>query len=403
MDGSSSQAGVQVSFESLAWAEVDLDAVAWNVHVIRNQLARGVRLLAAVKSNGYGHGAAEIARTCVRHGVQALGVARLQEGITLREAGIVAPVLILGPTPEDGVEELLRYGLTPTVTGIDDARRMNARIPEGGNQPVHVKLDTGMGRLGCLAQPGLDGVLPHPEAQRIAQEIAAIAALPRLSLQGVFTHFACADGVDAAPTQGQFRAFQAVLGALHEAGVHHPVRHAANSPGIFYHPETHLDMVRAGIAIYGYGAPQEAGLRPVMTLKTRIVQLRRVPANTSVSYGMTYRTTAPTTLATIALGYGDGYSRAHSSRGQMLVRGCLAPVVGRVCMDLTMLDVSHIPDVAEGDEVVAFGRQGNAERSADALAESIGTISHEVLTTLTPRVRRVYKSETNTLATEKAL
>lgn len=384
------------------WAEVDLGAVAWNTCVIRRRLQPDAQLLVAVKSNGYGHGAVEVARTCLRHGATALGVARLEEGIALREEGLAAPVLIFGPTPVDGVDELLRHGLTPTVTDVDDAARLAGRVAKGQRLPVHLKIDTGMGRLGSWAQPGPEGAIDPQRAWSVAREAAAIAALPGLHLQGVFTHFSCADHSEGEPTQAQYRAFVAVLDALSQLGVRPPVRHAANSAAIFRHPETHLDQARAGIAVYGYGVPREAGLRVAMTLKTRIVQLRRVPVGTTVSYGMTHRTKAPAILATVALGYGDGYAWAHSSQGRMLVRGYSAPVVGRVCMDLTMLDVSHVPGVAEGDEVVAFGRQGNAELPADVVGGAIGTIPHEVLTSLTARVRRVYTNETGAAANERA-
>jgi len=371
-------------------AEVDLDAVAWNVGVIRRRLLPGVRLLAVVKANAYGHGAVEVARTCLRFGAESLGVARLEEGIALRDAGIRAPVLIFGPVPPDGARDLQRHRLAATISGAAAATLLDARLAGRCRLPVHLKVDTGMGRLGCIAQPGTDGNVPSERARSVAAEAAAIAALPRLRLQGVYTHLACADEPDPTPTEAQLRAFEDVLREMSCLNVRPPWRHAANSAAIFGHPETHLNMVRAGLAIYGYGGPREAGLRPAMTLKTHVVQLRRLPAGATVGYGMAYRTSAPSTIATVALGYGDGYCRRHADGGQMLVRGRRAPIVGRVCMDLTMLDVSHLPDVAEGDDVVAFGCQGSANLPADEVARSIDTIPYEVTASLTSRVRRVY-------------
>lgn len=363
------------------WAEIDHGAIAWNVATLRRRLQPEARLLVAVKSNAYGHGAVEVARTVLQHGAFALGVARLEEGIALREAGIGAPILVFGPTPADCAEELLHHQLTATVIDGDGARGLAAALPAGRRLAVHLKVDTGMGRLGCCAQdPG--------QAQAVAVEAAGIAALPTLRLQGVFTHFACADAPETGATVAQFATFQAVLAAMAQRGVQPTLRHAANSAAILNHPETHLDLVRAGIAVYGLAAPPGHGLRPAMTLKARIMQLKEVPAGTTVSYGMTHRTSEPTRIATLCLGYGDGFDRAHSGIARMLVRGRPAPVVGRVCMDLTMLDVGRIPGVAVGDEVTVFGGQ---EVTADSAAAAIGTIPYEVVTALTARVRRVHQ------------
>ena len=368
------------------WAEVDLDAIAWNVGVIRRRRRVGVRLLVAVKANGYGHGAAAVARVCLRYGAEALGVARLEEGIALREAGIAAPILIFGLVPASAASDLQHHALTATVACADAATRLDARAKGGARIPVHLKLDTGMGRLGGVAQPLVDGRLPSEQARCLALEAARIAAMPHLLLQGVYTHFPCADESDHVPTETQHQAFMDVLREMASIGVRPLLRHAANSAAIFLHPKTHLDMVRAGIAVYGCGSPGEARLRPAMTLKTRVMQVRRLPAGATIGYGMTYRTTAPSTIATVGIGYGDGYDRRNGNLGRMLVRGKAAPIVGRVCMDLTLLDVTCIPGVSEGDETVVFGRQGRAVLSADSVAETLGTIPYEVTTSLTARV-----------------
>lgn len=369
---------------SSPWAEIDHGAIAWNVATLRRRLAPGARLLVAVKSGGYGHGCAEVARTALRHGAFALGVARLEEGIELREAGIGAPILVFGATPADGAGELLRHQLTATVSGATHARSLAAALPGDARLPVHLKLDSGMGRLGLPLHDA-------PAVESAADEAAAIAALPRLRLQGAFTHFASSDDAAGDFTALQHERFRSALAAMARHGVRPALRHAANSAAILAHPDTHYDLVRAGIAVYGLAVPRAHGLRPAMTLKTRIVQLQAVPAGATIGYGSTHRTAAPTVIATVAIGYGDGYSRAHSGRGRMLVHGRSVPLVGRVCMDLCMLDVGAIPGVALGDEVVVFGRQDGAEIGADDIAASIGSIPYETVTALTPRVQRIHR------------
>jgi len=369
---------------SSPWAEIDHGAIAWNVARLRRQLAPGARLLVAVKSGGYGHGGIEVARTALRHGAFALGVARLEEGVELREAGIGAPILVFGATPADGAEELLRHQLTATVVSAEHARGLAAALPGNARLPVHLKLDSGMGRLGLP-------VHDDAGAESAASAAAQIAGEPRLRLQGAFTHFASSDDAVGDFTTLQHERFLAALAAMARRGVRPALRHAANSAAILAHPATHLDLVRAGIAVYGLAAPRLHGLRPAMTLKTRIVQLQAVPAGATIGYGSTHRTAAPTVIATVAIGYADGYDRAHSGRGRMLVHGRSVPVVGRVCMDLTMLDVGGIDGVAVGDEVVVFGHQDAAELRADDVAASVGSIPYETVTALTPRVRRVHR------------
>lgn len=373
------------------WIEVDLDAVASNVGVLLRHLRPGSRLMGVVKANAYGHGATEVARTLVAQGAQSLGVARFEEGVSLREAGIAAPVLVFGPTPPDCVAELLRLSLTPTVGGLDEARALGNAVPNGYRLGMHLKVDTGMGRLGCLAQPDAGGQVARAQAQAVAHEAACIAGLPGVALRGVYTHFACADAAERTPTTAQFGAFAAVLDEMAALGLRPFPRHAANSAAILRHPETHLDLARAGIAIYGYGGSPESGLRPALSLKTRIVHLKSVPAGTTIGYGMDHRAPVPTTIATVALGYGDGYDRRHSGVGRMLVRGVSVPIVGRVCMDLTLLDVGGVPGAAVGDEVVALGRQGSEDLRADTVGSKIGTIPYEVVSSLTPRVRREHR------------
>jgi alanine racemase len=382
--------------DQLAWAEIDLSAVAHNVRELRRITQSNARLLVAVKANAYGHGAVEVARTALDNGADALGVARLQEGIELREAGLTAPILIFGYTPPNQAMALDQYDLKQTVFTRPTAEAMSAvAAAHGVKIKVHLKVDTGMGRLGMLPDsrryvaPGL------PAEHSALADVLAINDLAGLALEGVMTHFATADSRDKTYAQEQFACFQDFLADLDQASISIPVKHAANSGAIIDMPETHLDMVRAGISLYGLYPSDEVdtdrlALKPAMTLKTRIVHLKRVPAGFNISYGCTYTTSAPTTIATVALGYADGYNRLLSSQGHMLVRGCKVPIVGRVCMDLTMLDVGSVPQVALEDEVVAFGRQATEEITVDEIAGLLKTINYEVVSTITKRVPRIF-------------
>lgn len=375
--------------KELTWAEIDLGAIDHNVRELRRLTRPSARLLVAVKANAYGHGAVAVARQALASGADALGVARLQEGIELRAAGLAAPILIFGYTPPAVADRLLAFDLTQTVSSLEGARALSAAaLAAGGRVRAHIKVDSGMGRLGLLLGD-------EASCATAVAEIQAIAALPGLQAEGLFTHFAASDSRDKASARAQFEVFRRLLDALGAAGKAFDMRHAANSGAIIEMPETHLDMVRAGIALYGLWPSEEvdrrrAALRPAMTLKTRIIHLKRVPAGFKVSYGGTYTTPAPTTIATVAIGYADGFSRQFSSNGRMLLRGRAVPIVGRVCMDLTMLDVGGVPEAALEDEVVVFGRQGDAAVTADELAARRGTINYEITSAITARVPRYY-------------
>jgi len=380
----------------LIWAEIDLTAIAANVSELRRITRPGARLLVAVKANAYGHGLVEVARRAIESGADALGVARLHEALALRKADITAPILILGYTPPDSVTTLIRYDFTQTVYAVETARAYAERVVRtGGRLKVHLKVDSGMGRLGLLpdahryAPPGMN------ITGTAVKDTLEIAGLQGLELEGVFTHFASADSADKTYAEQQFTVYLDFLDRLQRAGFEIPVRHAANSGAIIDMPHTHLDMVRAGISLYGLYPSDEVDqskitIVPAMSLKARIIHLKAVPAGFSVSYGMTHTTEKPTTIATIPVGYADGYNRRLSNRGCMLVNGIRAPIVGRVCMDLTMLDVGHLPDVKLEDEVVIIGRQGAGSVTADEIAGLLGTINYEVTSAITARVPRVY-------------
>lgn len=373
---------------SLARAEIDLAAIAHNLRELRRAIQTEARVMAVVKANGYGHGAVPVARAALDAGADALAVARLPEGVALRAAGISAPILVLGPVPPSAATDLAAADLTGTVTSLEGSQALAQEARKAGIRlPVHVKVDTGMGRLGLLCSPRPDGV------RAAARAVAEIDRLSNLQMEGVFTHFAAADAADLTFARRQLDRFHTFLEAMTAEGVAVPFRHAANSGAVLTLPEAHFDLVRPGISLYGFYPSNEVArdrvdLRPAMTLKTRLLHLKRVPADFPVSYGMTYRTPAPTTLATVAVGYADGLDRLLSSRGRMTIRGQSAPIVGRVCMDLTILDVGNIPDAAVGDTVTVFGGDGP---SVDEIATLTGTIHYEVVSTVTARVTRVYR------------
>lgn len=378
--------------QPLVWAEVDLSAISQNTRELRRITRPGSRLMAVVKADAYGHGAVKVSQTALAAGASDLGVARLGEAIALREAGITAPILIFSYTAPEDAESLIRYDLAQTVFDLETASAFSGKAQALG-KPVrlHLKIDTGMGRLGILPDSGAE-MSVSPAAVDAAR---SIAALPGLIFEGLSTHFAAADSADKHFTNRQFARFTAFIEHLAAAGIDIPVKHAANSAATIDHPKTHLDMVRAGIAVYGLKPSSEVNLAklritPAMTLKSRIIQLKCVGRGFPVSYGMTWSTDHPTAIATIPVGYADGLNRRLSNNGEMLVRGRRAPIRGRVCMDHTMIDVGEIADTRAGDEVVIFGRQDVAEISAEEVAGRLGTINYEVTSALTARVARVF-------------
>ena len=382
--------------DPLVWAEVDLNAIASNVRELRRVTNMNARLMVAVKANAYGHGAVTVSRHALANGADALGVARLAEGVSLREAGISAPILVFGYTDADSAEELMRWDLTQTVYDLGNAMALSEKGHQAGTKiKVHLKLDTGMGRLGMLLNRGLGSPEGIPADEDTVKDITAMERLPGLEMEGIMTHFASSDSADKTYAERQFQIFMDFIQRLRRAGVEFAVRHAANSGAIIDLPQTHLDMVRAGISLYGLNPSDEVDLNaihliPAMSLKAKIVHLKTVPAGYHISYGMTHTTKRQTCIATVPIGYADGYSRLLSNQGQMLVHGRRAPIVGRVCMDLTMLDVGRIDGVALEDEVVAFGRQADAELSADELAATLDTINYEIVSSITARVPRIY-------------
>ncbi len=373
-------------------AEVDLSAIGRNVRALKSLTAPGTRFCAVVKADGYGHGAAQAAAAALAAGADHLAVAILDEALELRAAGLSAPILILGHTPPAQSHLVAENGLTQTVYRLSQAEALaGAAEALGRRVKVHLKVDTGMGRLGVT--PG--------EAPDFAR---AAARLPGLELEGIYTHFAQADSRDKASALKQLDAFRGALDDVRARGPAIPVRHAANSAALLDLPETHLDMVRAGISLYGLWPSSETTrpveLTPAMRFKTKIAMLKHVPAGTPLSYGCTYRTPKAADIATLPVGYADGWSRRlgtledlpvpKPSGARVVIAGRRAPVVGRVCMDQCLVDVTGLPNLSEGDDVLLFG---GPELPVEEVAARLGTINYEIVCLVGRRVPRVYAPE----------
>lgn len=367
-----------------AWAEIDLKAIAHNVQEFKRIIKPNSLLCAVVKANAYGHGAVEISQVALDNGANYLAVATVAEAIQLRTAGFNVPILILGYTPPEMATHVVRYNITQTITDFSMAKSLSdAAAASAQKVKVHIKVDSGMSRIGFY---------PGPES---VQVIKQIAKLPNLEIEGAFTHFAVSDIVDKTFTLAQFSIFTNFLDSLQSAGIDIKIRHAANSAAIIDLPETHLDMVRLGISLYGLYPSDEVhkeniSLQPAMTLKAKVVQVKKIPPGISVSYGRTWQADKEAVVATLPLGYADGYTRLLSNKGEILVHGQRANIIGRICMDQCMADVSHIPDVQTGDEVVLFGAQIGAVIPVEEVAAKIGTINYEVVCMVSPRIPRIY-------------
>jgi len=379
--------------EPLIWAEIDLEAIANNVRELRRLTHADARFMAVVKANAYGHGTEAVARSALENGADCLGVARIGEAIALRESGFEVPILIFGRTPPSLASQLAAHSLTATLFDLPSAKAYSESAQSRGETiRVHLKVDTGMGRLGILP----DSRRPTDWQFSAVQEVLEISQLPGLDIEGIYTHFASSDSKDKSYAQYQLDEFNAFLAELDRAGIKISVRHAANSAAIIELPEAHFDMVRAGISLYGLPPSSEVDLSnvrliPAMTLKAQIVHVKSVDSGFKVSYGSTWEAANPTVIASVPVGYADGYRRELSNRGKMIVRGHKAPIAGRVCMDQTMLDVGHIPGVQVGDEVVIIGQQENTTISADDIAAELGTINNEVVSSIMARVPRIHK------------
>jgi len=377
-----------------SWVEVDLDNFISNLSEIKRLIGPQVDFMQTVKADAYGHGAIEISNAALKNGARMLGVANADEGVQLRISGIDAPVVILGPSTAAEIDEIIKYNLTPSVSDIFFARQLQKELEKAGRKlPVHIEIDTGMGRGGTI----------HSEALNLILEIAK---LPNITMEGIFSHFATSENI-IPDNDRQWQLFSGLLEELKRLNINIPIRHISNSGAILNYPGFKMDMVRPGIMTYGiYPAPEnevKAKLAPVMSFKTTIVLLKDFPKSYGIGYGSTYITKKETRIATIPVGYGDGYPFILGNLGEALIRGRRAPLVGRVSMDMCTIDVTHISDCVVGDEVVLLGKQGQEYISASDIADKAKTISYEVLCALGKRAPRVFLQKGETGAVEPRL
>jgi alanine racemase len=342
-------------------------------------------MMAVVKANAYGHGALQIASHAVKAGAGWLGVAIPEEGMELRNNGISAPVLVLGGADREQCRISVIYNLTQAVPSLETAHLLNGCAAEYGRKArVHVKLDTGMGRIGFHRIEELEALVKE------------LHSMKNIVLDGAFTHFAAADETDPAYTEEQIKRLDKMLNIIRESGIHLKWIHASNTAGVFQFPRANYNMVRCGIGLYGYYPSHDVmknatvSLLPVMQWETEVVHIKDVDANSCISYGRTYSASTSRRVATLPVGYADGYNRLLSNRGSVLIHGKRAPVIGRVCMDQIMIDVTNIPEANIGSKVVLLGEQGKEKITADELADLCGTISYEILTSISERVPRIY-------------
>lgn len=368
-----------------AWAEVNLDNIAHNVREIRRITSKKAEIMGVVKADAYGHGVMEVARTLLNNGITRLAVSMLDEAIQLRKSGFDVPILILNYTDPRRAEEIILNDVTQTVFSHDLATALSeAAVRLKKNIKIHIKVDTGMSRVGFL--PGYNAV----------KNIVQISKLPGIIIEGLFTHFASADEKDKSYTYMQFEKFMSICSELNRIGLYIPVKHVANSAAIIEYPEMHMDMVRPGIITYGMYPSEDVDksridLRPAMTLKANVILVKDIEKNTSISYGRIFTTNRESKIATLPIGYADGYTRLLNNKAKVLVNGEFAPVVGKICMDQCMLDVTDLmSEVHVGDEVVLFGKQGDKEITIEEIASSIGTINYELVCIIGKRIPRVY-------------
>ena len=354
------------------WVEINLDAIVNNVKNIKKLIGEKKELMAVVKGNAYGHDILEVSSVVLNNGATRLAVARLEEGIFLRKAGITVPILILGLTLKKQAELLVSYDITPTVCEYEMIEKLSeSAFKEGKIVKVHLKVDTGMGRI---------GICPN----HVLNFIKKLKVLKNVQIEGIFTHFSVADEKDKTYTEKQFRKFMEVLIVLEKEGIKIPVKHVGNSATLLDLPYMWLDLVRPGISMYGLYPSTEVQknvkLIPAHSFKTRIVFLKELFAGESIGYGRTYTTKKKrTVVASLPVGYADGYNRLLSNQGEVLVRGKRFPIIGRVCMDQCMIDITNLPQVEIGDEVVLWGRQGQEEITVEEIADKIGTINYEIV------------------------
>jgi len=360
------------------YAEINLDSIKHNIREIKNYIAKETKFMAVVKANAYGHGSVAVSRAAMEAGADYLAVANVREALELREAGTLLPILVLTESPTSVMDEIVEHRLTQTVYSYSEAKALSDEaLKRKKKVPIHIKIDTGMGRVGV--QPS--------EAFALYNKISS---LPNLSIEGIFTHFAKAEDHADGYTAEQFEKFKSIISRMDKIAL----KHAANSAATLFHPQTHLDMVRIGLMMYGLyplgGAHRSLSLRPALSLKTRVAYLKRVSQGVPLSYGGTYETGKETTIVTLPVGYADGYSRKLSNKASVLIKGKRYPVVGQISMDMMLVNV-HDDKIETGDEAVLIGTQGLETISAEEIARLDDTISYEVICSIGKRVPRIYK------------
>lgn len=379
-----------MGYTNRAWAEISLDAIYNNIKAIRDYVTPSAKVLGVVKADAYGHGFLHVAKTLLCGGADMLAVACLDEAVQLRKCNFDCPILILGNSYIKEAENIVMYDVMAACFEYTLAKAISdAAVRLNKTADIHIKIDTGMGRVGYRYTDDVK------ECQKSIAEIIKIAALPNLRINGIFTHFAVADEDDDQYTYLQFKRFCEICDKLKENGIEIPIRHCANSAALVRFPEMHLDMVRPGIILYGIRPSDfvdcdRLGLKPAMTLKAHISNVKKIEKGSSVSYGRKYVADEEKKIATVPIGYADGYSRLLSNKAQVLVSGILCNVVGNICMDQCMIDVTNVNNIAIGDEVILFGTGDSEELPVESLADKMGTISYEILCMVSKRVPRIY-------------
>ncbi len=376
-------------------AEIDLDAVAYNIKNIRKKVKKETMIMGVVKADAYGHGAVEVSKVLLYNGADWLGVAMIDEAVQLRKNNIMVPILILGYTPEAEIEDVVRYDIIQTVFSYEMAKMVSdAAVKLGKTAKIHIKVDTGMGRIGFI-----------PE-ENIGDEVLKISKLPNIEINGIFTHFSTSDEKDKTFTKLQYDRFKYAIDEIEKKGIKLAVKHCANSAAIMDFDDLGFNMVRAGIILYGMYPSDEVikenlSLKPVMSIKTHISYVKKVSKNIPVSYGRTYYTDKESVIATVPVGYADGYIRKMQNGGRVIVNGHYANIVGRVCMDQFMIDITDVPDVSSGDEVILMGSDGKLSITAEEIAHVLDTINYEVVCMIGKRVPREYIKNNEIIKTVK--